>query len=138
MGDALDHAALVRRRVRRGRRFGRLAGVVGRRVVGTVGPWYPLYFPEPEFGWSVWDPSLEGRGYVTEAMRVLIPWTWETVGLTTAISIIDEGNDASARVAERLGATLDEQATEAANRPDSPHYLPDGPKARIFRHRRPA
>ncbi len=53
----------------------------------------------------------EGQGYVTEALRRLMAWTFTTLGLTTAVSYIDPGNDASVRVAQALGGRPDPDAT---------------------------
>ena len=104
------------------------------RAIGMMGIWFPLDWPEPEFGWSIWDGADEGKGYVTEALRTLIPWTWEWTGLDTAISVIDEDNAASIRVAERLGAVLDDEATAAANAPGHRFHEEDRARALIYRH----
>lgn len=71
--------------------------------VGYAGPWYPYGFPEPEIGWAVL-PAYAGQGYATEAARAAIAHAFDVLGWKTAISIIAEGNTASERVAERLGA----------------------------------
>lgn len=105
--------------------------------IGFFGPWWPANWPETEFGWSLWDAAHEGQGYVTEAMQTILPWTWEHTGLSTAISVIDQGNSRSIAVAERLGATLDAKATEAANQPGSPFHEPDGDEALVYRHHAP-
>lgn len=78
--------------------------------LGFVGPWYPLTWPEPEFGWSLWDSAHEGKGYVTEAMQALLPWTWDTLGLQTCVAYIHRDNAASIAVAKRLGGTVDAHA----------------------------
>lgn len=105
--------------------------------VGSLGPWHPYTWPELEFGWTLWSDDHEGKGYVTEAMRTLIPWTWERTGLDTAISIIDDGNDASVRVAEALGATFDADDTERHNAPNGA-FGDTEVKALIYRHRKGA
>jgi RimJ/RimL family protein N-acetyltransferase len=79
--------------------------------IGHGGPWFPAHWPEPEFGWCLWSAAHEGQGYVTEALRPLMAWTFATFGLATAVSYIDPGNDASVRVATRLGGTPDPDAT---------------------------
>ena len=86
-------------------------------VIGHGGPWYPLYWPEPEFGWIIYDGKYEGQGYATEAMTVLRDWAWDTLGLTTCVAFIDPGNDASAAVANRLGGARD---------PETPNPFDDG------------
>ncbi len=65
----------------------------------------------PNFGWCLWSSAHEGQGFVTEALRRLMDWTFTTLGLTTAVSYIDPGNDASVRVAMALGGTPDPDAT---------------------------
>lgn len=108
--------------------------------IGVMGPWHPLIWPELEFGWSLWDAEHEGHGFVTEAMRTLIPWSWERTGADTAVSFIDAGNDRSRRVAEALGATLDPDMSEAMNRPGSPFFekgqADDGEPLTVWRHSR--
>lgn len=79
--------------------------------IGHGGPWFPAHWPEPEFGWCLWSDEHEGQGYVTEAMRTLLDWAFTGLGLPTAVSYIDPGNDASAHVARALGGALDPKAT---------------------------
>lgn len=71
--------------------------------VGVIGPWNPLGWPEPEIGWDLMN-GFEGQGYATEAARAARQWAYDQLGWPTAISLVADGNDASARVAERLGA----------------------------------
>jgi RimJ/RimL family protein N-acetyltransferase len=72
--------------------------------IGTVGLWHPLGFPEQELGWDIAE-HVTGRGYATEAAHVARAYAYETLGWTTLISLIADGNDASAAVAGKLGAT---------------------------------
>lgn len=74
--------------------------------VGLVGPFFPHGWPEPELGWDLFD-GHEGKGYATEAAAATRDWAYETLGWTTAISLVKPANLASARLAERLGAVLD-------------------------------
>ena len=78
--------------------------------VGMVGPWNPHGWPEAELGWDLMD-GFEGKGYATEAARATRDFAYETLGWTTAISLVAIGNDGSARVAERLGATRERNFT---------------------------
>ncbi len=71
--------------------------------VGVIGPWFPEGWPEPELGWDLMD-GFEGRGYATEAAAATRAWAYGYCGWTTAISLVDPANTASARVATRLGA----------------------------------
>lgn len=84
-------------------------------VVGGFGVFHPQFQDEPEFGWSLYDEKFEGQGFVTEAMRAVIPWSWSVMGVGTAQSHIDAGNDASVIVAQKLGAVFDPATTEIAN-----------------------
>jgi RimJ/RimL family protein N-acetyltransferase len=75
-------------------------------AVGVVGPFCPHGWPEPELGWDLFD-GFEGRGYATEAALATRDWAYDTLGWTTAISLVKPANTASARVAERMGAVID-------------------------------
>lgn len=71
-------------------------------AVGLVGLWNPHGWPEPEIGWDLFE-GHEGHGYATEAGAAARAHAYETLGWTTAISLVAHGNDGSARVAGRLG-----------------------------------
>ena len=75
-------------------------------LVGVIGPWNPHGWPEPEIGWDLMN-GFEGRGYATEAARACLAHAYRDLGWTTAISLVVEGNVASRRLAERLGAWHD-------------------------------
>ncbi len=75
-------------------------------AVGTVGLWHPEGFPENELGWDLFDGAT-GKGYATEAGLAARTYAYDTLGWTTVVSMIANGNDASARVASRLGAAYD-------------------------------
>ncbi|WP_232829369.1 GNAT family N-acetyltransferase [Tropicimonas sp. IMCC34043] len=78
-------------------------------VVGQVAVAKPDYFPEVELGWLLHD-GFEGQGYAAEAGRAARDWAFGPRGLATLVSYISAGNAASIRVAERLGATRDDNA----------------------------
>lgn len=73
---------------------------------GMVGPWNPEGWPEPEIGWDLMN-GFEGKGYATEAARAALGYAFGTLNWPTAISLVADGNDGSAAVAQRLGARLD-------------------------------
>jgi len=73
--------------------------------VGRAGPLRPLWWPDFEIAWSL-ASAARGRGYATEAARAAIGWSFETLPLDRIVSIIDPRNQASRRVAERLGERL--------------------------------
>lgn len=74
--------------------------------VGMVGLWNPEGWPEPEIGWDLFDGS-EGKGFATEAALTARAYAYEVLGWTSVISLVAPANDASARVALRLGAALE-------------------------------
>ncbi|MEM6465541.1 MAG: GNAT family N-acetyltransferase [Pseudomonadota bacterium] len=83
--------------------------------VAIIGPWYPGDWPEREIGWSLLDTAFEGKGYATEAAQACLKHVFGPLGWDTAVSYIHPDNQASIRVAERLGAALepDAQAPDA-------------------------
>jgi RimJ/RimL family protein N-acetyltransferase len=50
-------------------------------------------------------PGAQGSGYATEAARAVVQYALGPLGLPAVLAEIDEGNAASAAVAERLGMT---------------------------------
>lgn len=78
------------------------------RVLGRAGflRWDPETWEiggsETELGWGLAREHW-GSGYATEAARALRDWTFDSRGLARLISLIQEGNVRSFRVAERLG-----------------------------------
>lgn len=106
--------------------------------LGGFGVFHPVHIEEPEFGWALYDGAYEGKGYVTEAMRAVIPWAWDFIGTDTAQSHIDEGNDASVAVARALGATFDAAETERANAKGGDFHGDDCPHVNIWRHHKGA
>lgn len=107
-------------------------------VIGGFGVFHPSGQNEPEFGWSLYDGQFEGKGYVTEAMRAVIPWAWPVMGVDTAQSHMSPGNDATLVVATRLGAVFDPEETKIANSEGGQFFDPDhsvsNPKVNIWRH----
>jgi RimJ/RimL family protein N-acetyltransferase len=78
-------------------------------------------FPEPELGWQI-RVEAEGKGYAFEAAVAMRDWAFRERGLASLVSYIGPENSRSIRLAERLGARLDEQA-----RPQDPGDL-------VYRH----
>lgn len=96
-------------------------------IVALIGPWTPPDWPEPEIGWMVLDPAIEGQGIATEAAKAVILHAFSTLGWTTAVSYIATDNFRSAALAAKLGATPDPSATPPAAYPDQV----------VWRHPRP-
>lgn len=78
-------------------------------------------FPEPELGWLL-IASAEGRGFAFEAATAMRDWAFRERKLPTLVSYIGQENTRSIRLAERLGASLDEKA------------LKQDPDDLVFRH----
>ncbi len=73
--------------------------------LGMAGPWFPEGWPEPEIGWSIWASQAEGQGLAHEAATAARRWAYQTLGWTTAISLIVDGNARSEALAARMGCT---------------------------------
>jgi RimJ/RimL family protein N-acetyltransferase len=93
--------------------------------IGCVGLWEPYGWPEAEIGWDLFDGAT-GKGYATEAAKAARGYAYDTLGWRTAISLVATGNDASARVATRLGCT-----------PEGPFTHPRFGTMTIYRHPAP-
>ena len=78
------------------------------RLIGRVGLLCWEGWPGVEVGYTL-RPSAWGKGYATEAARRALRYAHEVVGARGVISLIDPGNSASIRVAERLGARCDRE-----------------------------
>jgi RimJ/RimL family protein N-acetyltransferase len=63
---------------------------------------------ETEIGWTLARPHW-GRGYATEGATAARDWALHELGLRRLISLIQRGNDASVRVAWKLGETLERE-----------------------------
>ena len=77
--------------------------------VGQIGINHGPLFSEKELGWLLYD-GFEGQGYATEAAVALRDCAFATLRLETLVSYFDPANHRSIAVAERLGATRDDDA----------------------------
>ncbi len=84
----------------------------GDDALGWLYLWQEWSDPEPEIGWVLTE-AAEGKGYAGEAARAVLPHALRLYGSGGFVSYIDEGNAASVRLAESLGARRD-PAAEAA------------------------
>jgi RimJ/RimL family protein N-acetyltransferase len=73
------------------------------KLIGRIGPWSPVGWPGIELIWAI-DRPWWGRGYAPEAARAAREFTFQVIGGTELISLIEPTNQASRRVAEKLGA----------------------------------
>jgi RimJ/RimL family protein N-acetyltransferase len=64
--------------------------------------WHSRLHRGGELGY-VFNPDVAGRGYATEAARAVLQLGFEELGLHRIVARLDERNDASARLARRLG-----------------------------------
>lgn len=83
--------------------------------VGRVGLFQPAGWDEAELSWMI-VPALRGRGLATEAARAVRDAAFGTLGMTSLISLVKPGNEASRRVALKAGAI----AAETVSFPDGP------------------
>ncbi|MCZ7437681.1 GNAT family protein [Micromonospora sp. WMMC241] len=80
-----------------------LAAVAGTRVVGAVElVWRSQADRTAELGY-VFHPDHGGRGLATEATTAVLDWGFGEFGLHRVIARCHAGNEASARLASRLG-----------------------------------
>ena len=70
--------------------------------------------PEIEIGWRLVRAAW-GQGYATEAARAAIDWAWANLDTPRLISLIHRDNQASMRVARRLGERPDRNITLEGN-----------------------
>ena len=88
----------------------------GGPIVGHVGMFdlrremQPSLEGMPEMGW-IFDPSVQGQGIAFEAAEAALRWHDATYGALEVPAIITPGNDASMRLAERLGFIRDADGT---------------------------
>jgi RimJ/RimL family protein N-acetyltransferase len=97
--------------------------------LGEAGIFHPAHYPEPEIGWTVMA-GAEGRGIAHEAAVAVRDWAYGTLGWTTLVSYIAEGNRRSIRLAERLGAWLEQDAAAPLTEDGTLVYRHPGPEAR--------
>lgn len=74
--------------------------------VGRVGFMYPEGWPGFELG-GVLGRSHWGKGFATEAGSAALKYAFEELGRDHVISLIHPENEASIRVAQRLGQELE-------------------------------
>jgi RimJ/RimL family protein N-acetyltransferase len=102
--------------------------------VGMTVPGFEAHFtPCVEIGWRL-DREFWGRGYATEAARVVLDFGFHSLGLGEIVSFTVPANLRSRAVMERIGMTR-----SAADDFDNPN-VPDGHPLRrhvLYRIRRP-
>jgi RimJ/RimL family protein N-acetyltransferase len=76
------------------------------QLVGRAGLVYPEAWPGLEVGWLV-ARAHWGRGFAPEAGRAAMEWARSELGADHIISLIEDHNHRSARVAEKLGMKVE-------------------------------
>lgn len=84
-------------------------------LIGRVGYTNHPGWPAFELGWTI-IPEYQGRGYATEAARMLLDYAFTTLDRPHVVSLIHPDNAPSRRVAEKLGQTVEGQ-TEVLTMP---------------------
>lgn len=83
--------------------------------VGVVSLNHPINVNEErELGWLLWE-QFEGFGYAVEAAAEAKRFAFNELRFSTLVSYIDKDNNQSIRLAEKLGAALDAEATKTAD-----------------------
>lgn len=72
------------------------------RYAGRVGFYNPEGWPGFELGWTL-GREFWGKGYATEAARRALRYAFEEMNRDHVISLIDPANEASIKVAGRIG-----------------------------------
>ena len=75
-------------------------------MVGPVGLWFPVEWPEPEIKWSL-TRRFWGSGFATEAARAVRDMAATVLQRTRLISVIRPGNTRSRAVARRIGGVYE-------------------------------
>jgi RimJ/RimL family protein N-acetyltransferase len=73
--------------------------------IGNVGPWQPEGWPGTEIGWA-FRRCAWGRGIAFEAATAAVDWAFAQLGWTRMIHSIVPENQASQKLARRLGSRL--------------------------------
>jgi RimJ/RimL family protein N-acetyltransferase len=77
-------------------------------VLGVVGLWYPIDWPEPEIKWAL-VRRYWGQGFASEATRAVQAAAATHLPKLSLISLIHSENSASIRLAAAVGAAFDRQ-----------------------------
>lgn len=87
------------------------------RWIGRLGPWRPGGreggWPGDEVGWGL-IASAQGRGYAYEGAVAAIDWAFDALGWDHVIHCIHKDNQASIRLAHRLGSRLEQENARLA------------------------
>jgi len=73
------------------------------RWIGRAGPWKPEGWPGTEVGWSI-AREVEGKGFAFEAAVASMDYAFDVLGWTEIIHCINDDNQRSWALAQRLGS----------------------------------
>ena len=76
------------------------------QLIGSVGLWNSTPWPEPELGYWLF-PEARGKGYGVEAGLEVKNYALNVLRLNSLVSYIATKNEASKKLANRLGAKFD-------------------------------
>lgn len=76
------------------------------KLLGPVGLWYPLGWPEPEIKWGLIRAEW-GKGYAREAAETVRAMAASYLPDIQLISLLDLNNKGSVKVAESVGAVYE-------------------------------
>ncbi|UCG74070.1 MAG: GNAT family N-acetyltransferase [Chromatiales bacterium] len=79
------------------------------KVLGTVGFWYPIDWPEPEIKWALARKHW-GQGFASEAARAVQAAGKQYLPDISLISLIHPDNLPSIRLARSIGAEFEREA----------------------------
>lgn len=106
--------------------------------VGVVSLNHPIHLNEErELGWLLWE-AYEGNGYATEAAKAAQQFAFQELGWESLVSYIHKNNVQSIRLAGRLGARLDGDASAVRVEEDTlvyRHELPSRPREAVLSSR---
>jgi RimJ/RimL family protein N-acetyltransferase len=77
------------------------------RIVGSISFFKAMYFDGREIAYILFDQSSRSKGFMTEALSLLVTYLFNTKKINRLQLTIIPGNVASKRVAEKCGFTLE-------------------------------
>ena len=85
-----------------------LITVEGDRIVGSI-QWFPTlrYLSEVELSYQLFDRGDDGKGYMSEAVQLLVRYLFENKTFNRIRLVIHPDNAGSRRIAEKTGFQLE-------------------------------
>lgn len=77
-------------------------------VIGNIGFWYPIDFPNPEILWGL-AAEFHGKGYATEAVKTIQVAAKQYLPDIDFVSFIHQDNTASIKLAGRVEAVFEKE-----------------------------